>query len=58
MMVAAHNSDLIAAKGVGFSTAFVYRTTEYGLIQQTDLEPDDSVDVSANNFISLASILM
>ena len=32
MMVAAHNSDLVAARAVGFKTAFVYRTKEYGSI--------------------------
>ena len=30
MMVAAHNHDLLAARAVGFGTAFVYRTAEYG----------------------------
>ena len=54
MMVAAHNSDLIAASAVGYKTAFVYRPTEYGPGQTTDLEPDPSVDVIAKNFIDLA----
>ena len=35
MMVAAHNKDLLAAQTVGFQTAFVYRTTEYGPNQTT-----------------------
>ena len=38
MMVAAHNNDLLAARAVGFKTAFVYRTTEYGPGQTSDLE--------------------
>lgn len=54
MMVAAHNGDLLAAKAVGFSAAFVYRTTEYGPNQTTDLVPDASVDVVAENFVELA----
>lgn len=57
MMVAAHNEDLQAARSVGFRTAFVYRTEEYGPNQTTDLEPDPSVDVVARDFIDLADQL-
>ncbi len=57
MMVAAHNSDLIAAKAVGFSSAFVYRTEEYGPDQKSDLEPHASVDLIAKGFIDLAKQL-
>jgi 2-haloacid dehalogenase len=57
MMVAAHNSDLIAAQDIGFRTAFVYRTTEYGPHQTTDLEPDASIDFVAKDFIALAALL-
>ncbi len=57
MMVAAHNQDLEAAQAVGFSTAFVYRTTEYGPHQTTDLEPDPSVDIVARDFNDLADQL-
>ena len=55
MMVAAHNSDLLAARAVGCKTAFVYRKTEYGPNQTTDLEPDSCVDVVARDFIDLAA---
>ncbi|MEM8484825.1 MAG: haloacid dehalogenase type II [Bacteroidota bacterium] len=57
MMVAAHNNDLQAARAVGFKTAFVYRTTEYGPNQQQDLEPDPYCDFVAIDFIDLASQL-
>ena len=58
MMVAAHHGDLGAARSVGFSTAFVYRTEEYGPSQTTDLEPDPTVDVFAKDFNDLADRLM
>jgi len=58
MMVAAHNDDLSAARSVGFRTAFVYRTEEYGPNQTTDLVPDPSVDVVATDFIDLADQLV
>ena len=57
MMVAAHNQDLVAAQAVGFNTAFVYRTKEYGPNQTTDLEPDPSVDIVAKDFDDLADQL-
>ncbi len=57
MMVAAHNSDLLAAKSVGFRTAFVCRPREYGPDQRTDLNPDSSIEVVAEDFESLAEIL-
>lgn len=57
MMVASHNSDLLAAQSVGFRTAFVYRTEEYGPNQVTDLEPNQSVDIVAMDFNDLAGQL-
>jgi 2-haloacid dehalogenase len=57
MMVASHNSDLLAAQSVGFRTAFVYRTEEYGPNQVTDLEPNQSVDITAMDFNDLAGQL-
>ncbi len=57
MMVAAHNKDLVAARSVGFSTAFVYRTEEYGPHQTTNLEPNPTVDVVAKDFNDLADQL-
>ena len=57
MMVAAHNSDLLAAQAAGYRTAFVYRTTEYGAGQTTDLAPHPSVDIVARDFMDLAAQL-
>jgi 2-haloacid dehalogenase len=55
MMVAAHNSDLAAAKRLGLRTCFIPRPTEYGTLQTTDLEPDsDAVDLYAPDLIWLA----
>ena len=57
MMVAAHNSDLQVASGLGFRTAFVCRPKEYGPKQITDLEAEDDYDLIANDFINLAEQL-
>jgi 2-haloacid dehalogenase len=58
LMVAAHNGDLRAAKGVGFKTAFVQRPLEFGpSSDKADLTPDPSVDVSASDFNDLADKL-
>jgi 2-haloacid dehalogenase len=55
LMVAAHNSDLKAAKAQGLATAFVARPTEHGPGQTTDLAPDPTcVDVPAADFVDLA----
>jgi 2-haloacid dehalogenase len=58
MMVAAHNGDLLAARRVGFATAFVLRATEHGPHQTTDLAADPAVDVVAADFNDLADKLM
>ena len=58
MMVAAHNDDLRAARSVGFRTAFVYRTEEYGPNQTTDLTPAPWVGVVATDFCDLAEQLI
>ena len=57
LMVAAHNGDLVAAAAVGFKTAFVYRRTEHGLDQESDLAPDGDYDVVAEDFVELAGKL-
>lgn len=57
MMVAAHNSDLLAAQKVGFRAAFVTRPTEHGPDQTTDLAADPSVDMAAIDFNDLADKL-
>jgi 2-haloacid dehalogenase len=53
MMVAAHLSDLRAARDVGLHTAFVVRPMEYGPNERPDLEPDASVDLTATDFNDL-----
>jgi 2-haloacid dehalogenase len=57
MMVAAHLGDLGAAKSVGLRTGFVSRPLEYGPNGKPDLKPDGSVDVTAKDFVELASKL-
>lgn len=59
LMVAAHLSDLRAAKGVGLRTAFVVRPDEFGAnpARRPDLVPDDTVDVTARDFGHLATLL-
>lgn len=57
MMVAAHNDDLQGARAVGFRTAFVARSQEYGPNQTTDLVPDPAVDIAAQDFNDLADTL-
>jgi 2-haloacid dehalogenase len=57
MMVAAHNGDLAAARGVGFRTAFVRRPQEHGPQQKTDLQAEEEWDFSADSFEDLAGQL-
>ena len=57
MLVAAHNSDLIAADTCGYQTAFVARSNEYGPSQTTDLAPTSSYTIVASDFLDLASQL-
>ena len=54
MMVAAHNSDLIAAAACGLRTAFIPRPTEHGPGQTTDLAPEAEFDLVAADLIDLA----
>jgi len=53
-LVAAHNSDLAAARACGLATAFVLRATEHGPAQATDLAPSDRWDFIASDFGDLA----
>ncbi len=53
-MVAAHNSDLHAARLCGLSTAFVARPTEHGPTQATDLQASEDWDIIAADFNDLA----
>jgi 2-haloacid dehalogenase len=56
-LVAAHNSDLAAAKACGLRTAFVLRSGEHGPQQTIDLEPEGPWDVVASDFLDLAARL-
>jgi 2-haloacid dehalogenase len=56
-MVAAHNSDLAAARGCGLRTAFIPRHTEHGPGQTTDLTPADTWDHIADTIAALADQL-
>jgi len=57
LMVAAHNSDLVAAGTVGFATAFVCRPTEYGPDQDFDQAAENDFDFVADDFLHLAAQL-
>ncbi len=54
MMVAAHNRDLVAAANLEFRTAFVFRRSEHGPNQSSDLAPEHDFDVVAEDLIDLA----
>ncbi len=56
-LVAAHNSDLSAARACGLRTAFVARPTEHGPAQTTDLAPEQDWDFIAADFETLAEML-
>ncbi len=57
MMVAAHPSDLRAAQAVGMNTAFVPRPLEHGPDKSSNISPDPSFDVVADDFHDLADKL-
>jgi 2-haloacid dehalogenase len=54
-LVAAHNSDLDAARACGLKTAFVLRPKDQGLGQHTDLTPEQDWDVVSQDFCDLAA---
>jgi 2-haloacid dehalogenase len=56
-LVAAHNSDLAAARGCGLRTAFIPRPTEHGPDQTSDLRPEEDWDIVASDLVDLASQL-
>ena len=56
-MVAAHNSDLTAARLCGLRTAFIPRPTEHGDQQTKDLKPEQNWDVIATDMNDLAQQL-
>ena len=55
MMVAAHQSDLLAAGAQGLRTAFVPRPMEFGPDRKPDPTPHPSFDIVAADFRDLAS---
>ncbi|MCX7891215.1 MAG: haloacid dehalogenase type II [Burkholderiales bacterium] len=57
MMVAAHKSDLDAAKRCGLKAAFVQRPLEFGPGARKDLKPEPRFEVNAKDFIDLAKKL-
>ncbi|MGI3778839.1 MAG: haloacid dehalogenase type II [Janthinobacterium lividum] len=57
MLVAAHNSDLAAARALGLRTGFVARPTEYGPAQTADLRAEQDWDVTAASLEALADSL-
>lgn len=56
-MVAAHNSDLAAARQCGLKTAFVLRSTEHGPSQTSDLRAEEVWDFAAADLNDLATQL-
>ena len=54
LMVAAHNSDLAAARKLGFRTAYINRPREYGTQQSTDLGAEDNWDFVGESLQELA----
>ncbi len=57
MLVAAHNSDLAAARDVGLATGFVARPLEHGAGQTKDLVAEGDWDVSATSITELADAI-
>jgi 2-haloacid dehalogenase len=53
-LVAAHNSDLAAARGCGLRTAFIPRPMEHGPDQTSDLGPEEDWDAVASDLMDLA----
>jgi 2-haloacid dehalogenase len=56
-MVAAHNSDLVAARKCGLRTIFVRRPHEHGPGQDTDLEAEQDWDLVADSLLEVAEAL-
>ncbi len=56
-MVAAHNSDLAAARAVGLKTVFVRRPTEHGPGQTSDLKAEQDWEVIVDSLSEAAEAL-
>src|SRR5580704_1616549 len=54
LMVACHNFDLDAARGVGYRTAFVRRPDEWGPAGPADPVPNPATDIVVGGFAELA----
>jgi len=57
LMVAAHNSDLAAARAHGLQTAFIARPREYGPAQSHDLAAAEAWTYIADSMTDLADQL-
>lgn len=57
LMVAAHNSDLVAAGSCGLGTAFVSRPRECGMGQTADKDAENDYHYVARDFLDLADQL-
>ena len=57
LMVACHNFDLDAARGVGYRTAFVRRPDEWGPAGPPDPVPDSATGIVVDGFAGLAERL-
>jgi len=57
MMVAAHNDDLLAARSLGFQTAYINRPYEYGEAQQADLKAEEHWDIIGEHMTDIADVL-
>ena len=54
LMVACHNFDLDAARGVGYRTDFVFRPDEWGPVGPPDPVPNPANDLAVDSFAKLA----
>jgi 2-haloacid dehalogenase len=57
MMCAAHSGDLIAARGCGLRTGFIYRPEEFGPGGKVDEAKEGDFDVVAGDMLDLALML-
>ncbi|MCS4295845.1 2-haloacid dehalogenase [Comamonas sp. BIGb0152] len=57
MLVAAHHSDLAAARGCGLQTAYIQRPLEYGANQPKDVTPQPDNTYHCLNLLDLADQL-
>lgn len=57
MMIAAHNSDLVAAQACGLQTGFIPRPSEHGPGQTRDLEAESAWTVQADSLPKLVALV-